>query len=281
MHLTRTERRNQMILLLGGLALALAYFGLFRPLAARVDALEPELAGVARQLTGAQSSTNGPVRPIHLGDIRQRLTDARRLGAALAAAEKALLPRCSLDATNLARLKEPFSLIAFHGARDDRLARILALARERKVKLETPLVTGLPDYTATLREPDLLWAELVFAHHLVVAAIQLNAQVIQSLTVLRDDGQAMTNSPWREVRLRVELVTDGNAAHRLLAALPLLPGELAAAGLPDWSPEKPALFLDRLLLRKQTPEKPDEVALELTVCGLVPRLEPAPAREGP
>ncbi len=43
---------------------------------------------------------------------------------------------------------------------------------------------------------------------------------------------------------------------------------MKAAGLPESLPGKPALFLDKLILRKQTPEKPAEVNLDVVVRGL-------------
>jgi len=39
--------------------------------------------------------------------------------------------------------------------------------------------------------------------------------------------------------------------------------ELRAAGFPEAPPEKPPLFIDRLIIKKQSPEKPDEVRVFL------------------
>jgi len=57
---------------------------------------------------------------------------------------------------------------------------------------------------------------------------------------------------------------------RFLVSLPLLPAELPSAGLGPGLTNKPALFIDQVLLRKYAPERPHDAQLELTVCGFVP-----------
>jgi hypothetical protein len=53
--------------------------------------------------------------------------------------------------------------------------------------------------------------------------------------------------------------------------LPLRADELRAAGLPEAPVDKPPLFVDRLIIRKQSPDKPDEVRVWLRVVGFVLR----------
>jgi hypothetical protein len=44
---------------------------------------------------------------------------------------------------------------------------------------------------------------------------------------------------------------------------------MKAASLPEVPTNKPAMFIERLTLRKQSPEKPEEVRASLRVVGFV------------
>jgi hypothetical protein len=70
--------------------------------------------------------------------------------------------------------------------------------------------------------------------------------------------------------MRLELIGPMDAVSRFLVSLPLLPAELPRVGLGPGLTNKPALFIDQVLLRKYAPERPHEAQLELTVCGFVP-----------
>ena len=62
-----------------------------------------------------------------------------------------------------------------------------------------------------------------------------------------------------------------SSAARLFQCLPLRAEEIRAAGLLEAAAEKPVLFIDRLVIQKQSPEKPDDVRVWLRVVGLVLR----------
>src|ERR1035438_8460266 len=61
------------------------------------------------------------------------------------------------------------------------------------------------------------------------------------------------------------------SAVKLIQSLPLRADEIRAAGLPEAPADKPALFVDRLIVQKQSPDKPDEVHVWLRVVGFVLR----------
>ena len=71
-------------------------------------------------------------------------------------------------------------------------------------------------------------------------------------------------------RALTRLMTAGSA-DKLLQCLPLRPEEIRAAGLPEAPADKPALFIDRLVVQKQSPDKPDEVHVWLRAVGYVLR----------
>jgi len=60
-------------------------------------------------------------------------------------------------------------------------------------------------------------------------------------------------------------------ATKLIQSLPLRADEIRAAGLPEAASDKPVLFIDRLIIAKQSPEKPDEVRVSLRTVGYVLR----------
>ena len=47
--------------------------------------------------------------------------------------------------------------------------------------------------------------------------------------------------------------------------------ELRSTGLVEAPPDKPALFIDRVVIKKQSPEKPDEVRVWMRLVGFVLR----------
>jgi hypothetical protein len=53
--------------------------------------------------------------------------------------------------------------------------------------------------------------------------------------------------------------------------LPLRANEIQAAGLPEAPADKPPLFVDRLIMQKQSPDKADEVHVWLRAVGFVLR----------
>jgi hypothetical protein len=57
----------------------------------------------------------------------------------------------------------------------------------------------------------------------------------------------------------------------LVKCLPLRADEIRAAGLPEAPADKPALFVDRLIIQKQSPDKADEVHVWLRAVGFVLR----------
>ena len=61
------------------------------------------------------------------------------------------------------------------------------------------------------------------------------------------------------------------SASLLLQCLPLRAEEIRAAGWLEAPADKPVLFVDRLVVQKQSPAKPDEVHVWLRAIGFVLR----------
>jgi hypothetical protein len=72
-----------------------------------------------------------------------------------------------------------------------------------------------------------------------------------------------------EIPVQIELTGSTASVVRFLQGLPLRAEEINAAGLPEASTNKPAMFIDKLVLRRQSPDKPDEVRLALRIASFV------------
>jgi hypothetical protein len=152
--------------------------------------------------------------------------------------------------------------------------RLEQAARQKKLALDPAVFAGFPEHTADIEEPALLWAALAFTDNLVDTAMDCNVSSIHSLEV----PLTLTNAPgteppgrWAELPLQIELTASAENVARLLQSLPLRTDELSPAGLPDGPPGKLPLFIERLILRKESPEKLDEVRVWLRVVGFVSR----------
>jgi hypothetical protein len=272
--------RIRWVMLVVALGLALYYFLVFRPLSHRAEALDDHLADVRQELLNVNLENSG-IYDLELGQIRQAQT---ALQASLTATEKAgqtITTRTEFEPEIRAKLKEPFLLIDFQNERQKRIEQVIALAKTQQVTLETATLAGFPEYNAEMTEPNLLWAELAIVHHLLTLAINSKVASVKSVSVLpiqSDRANGGTEAYWVEIPVRIELIAPMESAASFLLALPLLTDEVKTAGLPDCRAGKPALFLDNLMLRKQTPEKPSEVNLDAVVCGFVRTLDLHPTR---
>jgi hypothetical protein len=146
------------------------------------------------------------------------------------------------------------------------------LAKQKEVAVEAAVYFGLPEHTAEIRQPALLWPALAMTDGFMRTAIQCKVAAIHSLAV----PLALTNFPavngterLSEIFLQVEFTGPVSSVGKVIQSLPLRGEELRSAGMVDAPPDKPALFIDRLIIKKQTAEKPDEVRVWMRLIGFV------------
>lgn len=266
------DRRRRMLILMAAVALAAGYLFLLLPVSRRADKLSEPLDKTWRKLAAALNQTNN--LSIDFVGITNQLDATRQAFAALDKARQLALARADFGDAVLARVNAPFQLVDYESERGNQQDNFRKLAAQSKVTIAPAVLEGFPGHTADLRQPDLLWAELALIENLLTTAIRCKVTSIESLTV----PTAFTNSPpsrgvWTlaEIPLRIELTAPASAIASLLQSLPLRAEEMKAAGLPEALAQKPALFLDRVILRKQSPGKPDEVHASLRVVGFVLR----------
>ena len=265
------------------LGLALFWFLVFRPFAQRAESLDKPLDKVWRELVDFSLQSSG-VSDLDLNQIEKNQELLRASLAATEEVRREISARVDLEPEMRAKMNEPFFLIDFQNERQKRTEQLTALAATRKVALDAPALAGFPQYKAETRDPSVLWAQLSLVDHILTVAINCEVGHVNNLTLLPTQpvpGATGGERTWQEIPLRIELIAPMAAAEKFLFAMPLRADEMKAAGLPESSPGKPALFIKGLLLRKQTPEKPDEVSLDVTISGFVrgPKGQPSRMQE--
>jgi hypothetical protein len=171
-------------------------------------------------------------------------------------------------------MSAPFQLVDYQNERNKRIDELDKEAREQKISIDAIVYSGFPEHTIDTADPTLLWPALSLTADLVETAIRCKVSAIHSLEV----PLVATNYPspeaygrWDQVPLQIEFTASADCATRLIQSLPLRADELATSGLPASSPDKAPLFIDRLIIKKENPEKVDEVRVWLQAVGFVYR----------
>jgi hypothetical protein len=264
-----TRRRSLLPLLVAGLVGL--YLFVFLPLGRKAASLDEPLNQSWRRLANALGQTNAT--QLDFVALTNQLQETRAALVVFDAARKQASARIELDDELRARLAEPFQLVDYHYESGRKMDNLSRLARERKVALEPGVFAGFPDQRADMNEPSLLWAELQFLDCLVTSAINAKVATIHSVEASLPSGPFASNGAGNFAELPVQIELTGTTANvgKFLQTLPLREAEIRAAGLPAAPTNKPALFIDRISLLKQSPEKPDEVRLALRAVGFVLR----------
>jgi hypothetical protein len=273
--LLRESRRRAIIPLLG-LGLAAYYVLVFEPLQKEAAALDTPLRQAWKGLVSTLEQTNAA--SVDFAAITNQLRETRQAVAQLDAASKKAAPRLDLGPDLRQKMKASFQLVEYENDREKEIEELTSLAAQQQVTLDPAVFSGFPEHTADTRQPDLLWPALVLIDGLLSSAIECKVGAIHSLDAPIALCDAPATNPVAgqivEIPLQIELTAPAENAGRWIRSLPLRAEELRAAGLPEVPRGKPPLLIDRLVIRKQSPEKPDEVRVWLRVVGYV-------MREGP
>jgi len=260
----------QRMLLLGGLFVVLVYFLVFLPLCDRVAGLNKPLEQTwhaIRRTRMVEASLKG----VDFEPLDQRLRELEILSRRLGGLSNTLASRISLDAPVGAKMRQPFQLVDFQNERQLNKEELQSLAAGQQVALAPAVLAGYPEYSADLPNPELLWGHLAVTHEVLKLAVACQVTNILSVSVRPPRPLRVEESTVfaYELPAHFQMVGAMSAITRFLASLPVRAKESKALGLPELSSSKPALFIDRILLRKETPEKPNLVRLEVRLSGLV------------
>jgi hypothetical protein len=267
-----TELRRRFLLPLAGLGLALFYLFGFLPLAHQAVNLDAPLDSAWHKLATSLDQTNALV--IDFAHITNQLAETRQALAILEDTKKKAASRLEVAPVLRTRLSDPFQLVDFQNERSKHMDDLDRIAKERQITVDSAVYAGFPEHTVDTREPSLLWAALSLSQDLLATAVRCKVSAIHSLEVNLD----LTNAPssealrrWAQIPLQFEFTASGDNALKVIQSLPLRADEIKADGLPEAPPEKAPLFIDRLIVRKESPEKQDEVRVWLQAVGFILR----------
>jgi hypothetical protein len=271
MRAARRRKRTQRLLLLAAAALAAFVWLVYQPLARQAAELDEPLTALWNELADVSLAA-----PVPMGNQLPRidavLQEVHDSLDSLAETREALYARIDPGPILTDRIQAPFQLIEFQNERQLVTEQLLRLAQQKKVTLSPALTAGFPEYMADRPQPSLLWAQLTLLRHSLTSAINSGVTAVQSVRspeMRFFRGADSVRDFLAEIPLEVELVGSAPAVARFLESLPLRTSELEAKGMPEAGPDKPAYFVHRIFLRKESREKLDEVRLQVTVHGLV------------
>jgi hypothetical protein len=266
------EYQRRCVVPFAGLALAAYYVFVFMPLSRKAHHLDAPLEKEWRMLSASLDQTNSLT--IDFLHITNQLAETRQALAILENARQKAASRLDPGPVVRVRMNAPFELVDYENERSKEVDDLTRLAKQKEVTVDSSVYFGFPEHTAEIRQPRLLWPALAMADGFMRTAIQSKVAAIHSLVV----PLALTNFPTAagteklsEILLQVEFTGPVPSIGKVIQSLPLRGEELRGAGLVEAPPDKPALFIDRLVIKKQSPEKPDEVRVWMRLIGFVLR----------
>jgi hypothetical protein len=256
---------------MAGLALAAYYIFVFMPLSRKAHNIDAPLEKEWRTLSASLEQTNSVT--IDFLHITNQLAETRQGLTILENARQKAGPRLDPGPVVRAKMNAPFELVDYENERSKEVDELVRLAKQKEITVETAVYFGLPGHTAEIRQPRLLWPALAMADGFLRTAMQCKVAAIHSLDIPFGLTNVSANGTERlaQIFLQVEFTGPVTSVGKVLQSLPLRGEELRGAGLVDAPPDKPALFIDRLVIKKQAPEKPEEVRVWMRLVGFVLR----------
>ena len=261
----------QRVLFLSVVLVASYFFLVFQPLADRAASLDRPLLDAWKKLARTGCVTAN-AKGIDLATLEEQARWLEKLSTRLQAASQIITNRVAFAAGIREKIRAPFQLVEFQNERQLRIETIEEMASEKHVVLDAAATAGFPEYSAELKQPGLLWAELALVDHILETAVRSQLSSINNLSVrplLSASSDENFPAAADELSVNVELTGPAPAVSRYLLGLAARADEAKVLGLPELPANKPALFIDRCLVRKNSASKPDSVKVELRVTALV------------
>ena len=267
-----SEYQRRGIVPIAGLVLAVYYFTVLLPLSRRSEKLDEPVQKAWQRLSILLDQTN--TTAIDFLHITNQLTETRQALLALDKAKQQATAHLQPGAALRAKMHADFALVEYENERSRQMEELARLAKQEQVAVDPSVFANYPEHTADVRQPHLLWAALSFTDSLMQTAVRCKVTAILAL----DTPPVLTNAPptnaierLAEIPVQIEFTGFATNAEKLLLSLPLRADEIRAAGLPEAITNKPVLFIDRLVVQKQSADKLDEVHVWLHAVGFVLR----------
>ncbi len=266
------EYRRRSLIPLGGILL-LGYFLVFYlPLSRRAASLDDPLQKAWRKLAASLDQTNSTT--LDFMRLTNQLNDTRQALGLLENTRKEAALRLDLSADLKTKMNAPFQLVDYQNERSKQIDDLDKKAKEQNISIDAAVFAGFPEHTVDTADPALLWPALSLTDQLLMSALRCKVSAIHSLEV----PLLITNTPapdfsgrWDYIPLQLEFTASAQNAAQFIQSLPLRAEELHAAGLPEAPADKVPLFISRLIMKKQSPDKLDEVRVWLEAVGFVLR----------
>jgi hypothetical protein len=265
------ECQRRGLLPVAAVALGAYYLLVLVPLGQKAGNLDGPLLRAEQKLALSLGQTN--LRAMDFQYITSQYRETRQALAALESARKRARSQLEFGPAVRARISAPFQLVEFENERSKTLEELAKRAGQQLLLLEPGVLAGFPEFTVEVKEPELLWPALSMTDGLMETALHCKIAAIHSLAV----PMAVTNAPapgstrLAEIPIELEFTGSASSAGKLIQSLPRRGEELRAAGYTDLPADKPPLYIDRLIVKKQSPEKPDEVRVAVRLIGFVLR----------
>jgi hypothetical protein len=266
------EYKRRTLIPLVGIALSLYYVFVYLPIDRRSRELNEPLHKSWRALTASLGQTNAMA--VDFLRLTNQLSETKESLKSLQDAKSRAFRRMELSEAIRGKLSANFQLVEYQIARSQQMDALVSLAKAQNVTLEPSVLAGFPEHTVEVTQPELLWASLNMVKGLLTTAMQSKVTAIHSLDApMILTNILITSASWMvsEIPLQIEITGPAPAVGQFLRSLPFRGDELKTAGFPDAPTDKPPLFIDRLVMKKQGREKADEVHVSLRVVGFVLR----------
>jgi hypothetical protein len=262
--------RWQWVFLGLAVALLLVYATLFRWLARQAAALDKPLKESWKSLAEAAQKND----ELAGGDMTSLLENVRLLERSLVTLQRTAdeaVRRAEPDPATRDKLQEPFQLLDFDSSRIQMMTELRRLADSKKVTLEDAVYAGFPQYKSGLSRAPLLWAQLSLVNQVLTTAVMQQPRQVRSVALLPSrthESRDTRQGTLEELPVRIEFVGSLEAMNHFFLSLPLRGAELKEMGCPEVPVPKPALFVEKFIL-KNTTNSPRELYLEAVVSGFV------------
>ena len=261
---------RSMLLLVAGIGLV--YFLLLIPVDTKVKSLNLPLEESWAKL-GNSIHTNQLGGALDIHAMNELAATMEYTFSSFTDAEADLISRVLLPEEDQAKMGQSFQLVEYENALAALEEQLKKDADSKKVALDALAFEGLPRHDVSLKQPQLLWADLSFARYLLSLAIECRPDSIGVFETLKPGASEILktahNALLHQSRFRLHLSCEMFKAQQFLAALPLRGGEAAKVGLPVVHSEKPALFIERIFLKKSADASSNKVDLQLVVTGFI------------
>lgn len=254
------------------LGICLFYVLILIPLDKKVEALNTPLE-ISWARLGDSINTNQLGGALDIHAMSELTSTMESTFSSFTHAEAELISRVLLPEETQSKMNQSFQLVEYENALVTLEGVLKKNAAERKIALGEGVFQGLPRHDVAFDEPQLLWADLAFADYVLSLAIECQLDSIrqfESLKPLAIEDPAITK-PHRLHRSRfsMDVQCDMAEVQRFVAALPLRGDEAGRLELPMVHADKPALFVERILLKKAAKGAANQVELQLVLNGFI------------